>query len=64
MDALLAVVLIGFGMFAVAVMHLRLTARPPDVVRLPLADDVDAEFFRMIHRERLWNAWPPPGPSC
>jgi len=45
MNAILIVGLIGVGMAAVTAMHLRLTRS---------ADDVDAEFFRIIERAGLF----------
>ena len=53
MDTLLTVSLIGSFMAAVTAIHLHLTARPPDPVLVQRMDDIDAEFFRIIHRERL-----------
>ena len=58
MDALLTIGLIGSFTAAVAAMHLRLTARPPEPVLVRPMDDIDAEFFRIIDRERLRDAWP------
>ena len=60
---LLTLGLIGSAMAAVTALHLHLTARPlepvePEPVRL--MDDIDAEFFRIIEREGLRDAWPVP----
>jgi len=57
MDALLTIGLIGAFATAVVVMHLHLTARPPEPVLVRPMDDIDAEFFRIIDRERLRDAW-------
>ncbi len=53
MDALLTLAVISSCMVAVIALHLRLTAAPPAPLVLQPADDVDAEFFRIIDRERL-----------
>lgn len=60
MDALLTVGLIGSFMAAVVAMYLRLTTPPPEPVLVRPMDDTDAEFFRIIDRERLRDAWPIP----
>jgi hypothetical protein len=56
MDTLLTVGLIGSFTAAVVAMHLRLTARRPEPVLVSPMDDIDAEFFRIINAERLWDA--------
>lgn len=58
MDVMLTLTLISFCMVAVTVLHLRLTAPPPEPVLLRPVDDVDAEFFRIIDREGLRDIWP------
>ncbi len=58
MDALLTAGLIGSVTAAVVAMHLHLTARPPQPAVVRPMDDVDAEFFRIIDRERLRDTWP------
>ena len=60
MDTLLTVGLIGSVMAAVAAMHLHLTARPPEPVRVRPMDDIDLEFFRIVEHERLRDTWPTP----
>lgn len=50
MDTLLTLGLIGSFLAAVTAMHLHLTARPPEPVLYRPADDIDAEFFRIIAR--------------
>jgi hypothetical protein len=60
MDTLLTVGLIGSFMAAVAAIHLRLTAQPPEPVPVRPMDDIDIEFFRIIDRERLRDTWPTP----
>jgi len=55
MDMLLTLGLIGTLTAAVTAMHLRLTARRPDAVLVRPTDDIDAEFFRIIAREQLWD---------
>ena len=55
MDALLTLGLIGSLMTAVIAMYLRLTARRPEAVVVGRSDDIDAEFFRIIDREQLWD---------
>jgi len=60
MEALLTIALIGTCTAALIAMHLHLTARPPDAVRLLPSEDVDAEFFRIVGREwreRNRNPW-------
>jgi hypothetical protein len=60
MDTLLTVGLIGSAMAAVTALHLHLTVRPPEPAPVRLMDDIDAEFFRIIEREGLRDAWPVP----
>jgi hypothetical protein len=55
MDTLLTLGLIGSFTAAVTAMHLHLTARRPEAVLVRRSDDLDAEFFRIIARERLWD---------
>ena len=57
MDVLLTLALISSCMVAVIALHLRLTAPPTEPLLRP-ADDVDAEFFRIIDREGLRDIWP------
>lgn len=47
METLLTVGLIGSFIAAVTGMHLRLTARPSP------ANDIDAEFFRIVYGEQF-----------
>ena len=58
METLLTIGLIGSCTAAVVAMHLHLTAQPPEPVLVRPMDDIDAEFFRIIDRERLRDAWP------
>jgi hypothetical protein len=60
MDTLLTVGLIGSFMAAVVAMHLHLTTPPPEPVLVRPMDDLDAEFFRIIDRERLRDTWSTP----
>lgn len=60
MDTLLTVGLIGSLMAAVTALHLHLTTRPVEPAPVPPLDDVDAEFFRIMEREGLRDAWPVP----
>ncbi|MGH8990261.1 MAG: hypothetical protein ACRDZ7_01885 [Acidimicrobiia bacterium] len=60
MDTLLTVGLISSFMAALTAMHLHLTAQPPEPAPVAPMDDIDAEFFRIIDRERLRDAWPTP----
>lgn len=53
MDALLTLALIGSSMTAVVALHLRLTARRPEPALVRTMDDIDAEFLRIVNRERL-----------
>ena len=55
MDTLLTLSLVGSVMAAVTAMHLHLTARRPEAVLVRRTDDIDAEFFRIIDREQLWD---------
>ncbi len=55
MDALLTLVLVGSLMTAGIAMYLRLTAPRPEAVVVGRSDDIDAEFFRIIDREQLWD---------
>jgi hypothetical protein len=55
MDTLLTLSLIGSLTAAVTAMHLHLTARRPEAVLVRATDDIDAEFFRIIDREQLWD---------
>jgi len=54
METLLTLISIGTFMIVLVAMHLHLTARPPEepVDEHP-ADDIDAEFLRIIGREWL-----------
>jgi hypothetical protein len=36
-------------------MHLHLTTRRPEPVLVRATDEIDAEFFRIIAREQLWD---------
>ena len=58
MNILLTLALISSCMVAMITLHLRLTAPPPEPLLLRPADDVDAEFFRIIDREGLRDIWP------
>jgi hypothetical protein len=53
MDVMLTLALITSCMVAVTALHLRLTAPPREPLLLRPADDVDAEFFRIIGCEGL-----------
>jgi hypothetical protein len=53
MEVVLTLALISICMAAVTALHLRLTAPPPDMLLLRPADDIDAEFFRIVDREGL-----------
>ena len=56
METLLTVGLIGSFIAAVTGMHLRLTARPPKGALVPPvspANDIDAEFFRIVYGEQF-----------
>jgi hypothetical protein len=53
METPLTVGLIGFLIASVTAIHLHLTGGTPDPVPVPMTDDVDAEFFRIVDRE--WN---------
>ena len=55
MDTLLTLGLVGSLTAAVTAMHLHLTARRPEAVLVRRTDDIDAEFFRIIDREQLWD---------
>jgi hypothetical protein len=55
MDTLLTLGLVGSLTAAVTAMHLHLTARRPEAVLVRPTDDIDAEFFRIIAREQLWD---------
>ena len=55
MDTLLTLGLVGSLTAAVTAMHLHLTARRPEAVLVRGTDDIDAEFFRIIDREQLWD---------
>ena len=55
MDTLLTLGLVGFFTAAVSAMHLHLTARGPEAGVVRRSDDIDAEFFRIIAREQLWD---------
>ena len=55
METLLTFSLIGSLTAAVTAMHLHLTARRPEPVLVGRSDDIDAEFFRIIDREQLWD---------
>lgn len=58
MDVLLTLALISSCTVAVTALHLRLTAPRLEPVPLRPADDVDAEFFRIIDREGLGDIGP------
>lgn len=53
METVLSIGLIAFFAAVVTAMHLHLTTRPTAPVTVPPTDDIDAEFFRIIDRERL-----------
>jgi len=55
MDTLLTLGLVGSLAAAVTAMHVRLTARRPQAVLIRTTGDIDAEFFRIIDREQLWD---------
>ena len=55
MDTLLTLGLVGSLTAAVTAMHLQLTARRPEAVPVRPTDDIDAEFFRIIAHEQLWD---------
>jgi hypothetical protein len=55
MDTLLTLGLVGSLAAAVTAMHLQLTARRPQAVLIRATNDIDAEFFRIIDREQLWD---------
>jgi len=53
METLVTVILIGICTAVLIAMHLHLTARPAEPLTVGSADEIDAEFFRIIRREWL-----------